>query len=58
MKRTRLSDRQLPDDTRGEEIMNMVTQIVGGVKCIVALTLFVIHAGLNGNVDGVVESAI
>ena len=34
-KRTRLADRQLPDYTRGEEIMNMVTHIVGGVSGIV-----------------------
>ena len=30
MKRTKLSDRSLPDYTQGEEIMNMVTHIVGG----------------------------
>ena len=30
MKRTQLKDRQLPDYTRGEEIFNMVTHIVGG----------------------------
>ena len=37
MKRTRLSQRQLPDYTRGEEIMNMVTHIVGGGVALVAL---------------------
>lgn len=58
MKRTKLSDRQLPDYTRGEEIMNMVTHIVGGVQGIVVLTLCVIQAALNGNVYGVVSSAI
>ena len=30
MKRTKLDDRLLPDYTRGEEIFNMVTHIVGG----------------------------
>jgi len=30
MKRTKLADRPLPDYSRGEEIMNMVTHIVGG----------------------------
>jgi hemolysin III len=30
MKRTKLSNRCLPDYTRGEEIMNMVTHIAGG----------------------------
>lgn len=58
MKRTKLSDRQLPDYTRGEEIMNMVTHIVGGAIGIVALTLCVIRAALHGNVYGVVTSAI
>ena len=58
MKRTKLSDRKLPDYTKGEEIMNMVTHIVGGALGIVALTLCVIRAALNGNVFGVVTSAI
>ncbi len=58
MKRTKLSDRMLPNYTRGEEIMNMVTHIVGGAIGIVALTLCVIRAALHGNVYGVVTSAI
>ena len=39
MKRTKLRDRRLPDYTRGEEIMNMVTHIVGGTVGIAALVL-------------------
>ena len=58
MKRTKLSDRKLPDYTRGEEIMNMVTHIVGGAMGIVALTLCVIRAALHDNVWGIVTSAI
>ncbi len=58
MKRTKLSDRVLPDYTRGEEIMNMVTHIVGGAIGIVALTLCVIRAALHDNVYGIVTSAI
>ena len=58
MKRTKLSDRQLPDYSRGEEIMNMVTHIVGGAIGIAALTLCVIRAALHGNAWGVVTSAI
>ena len=58
MKRTKLADRALPDYTRGEEIMNMVTHIVGGAIGIVALTLCVIRAALHGNVYGIVTSAI
>jgi hemolysin III len=38
--------------------MNMVTHIVGGALGIAALTLCVIFAALNGNVYGVVGSAI
>ena len=40
MKRTPLTKRQLPDYTAGEELMNMVTHIVGGGFGILAL-LFV-----------------
>jgi len=58
MKRTKLSDRKLPDYTRGEEIMNMVTHIAGGAIGIVALTLCVIRAALHDNVYGIVTSAI
>ena len=58
MKRTKLSERHLPDYTRGEEIMNMVTHIVGGAMGIAVLTLCVIRAALNGNVYGIVTSAI
>lgn len=57
-KRIKLSDRVLPDYTKGEEIMNMVTHIVGGALGVAALTLCVIFAALHGNVYGVVGSAI
>lgn len=39
MKRTKLKDRLLPDYTRGEEIMNYVTHIVGGGIGIIVLFL-------------------
>ena len=58
MNRTKLSDRHLPDYTRGEEIMNMVTHIVGGAMGIAVLTLCVIRAAIHGNVWGIVTSAI
>ena len=58
MKRTKLSDRHLPNYTRGEEIMNMVTHIVGGAMGIAVLTLWVIRAALHGNGYGVGSSAI
>ena len=58
MKRTKLADRKLPDYTRGEERMNMITHIVGGVIGIIALTLCVIRAALHDNVYGIVTSAV
>ena len=38
MKRTKLDDRVLPVYTKGEEIFNMVTHIVGGAMGIAALS--------------------
>ena len=58
MIRTKLKDRKLPDYTRGEEIFNMVTHIVGGALGVVALTLCVIFAALHHSVWGVVGSAV
>ena len=43
MTRTKLTDRVLPDYSRGEEIMNMVTHIVGGTLGIVVLVLSLIR---------------
>ena len=39
MKRIKLADRQLPDYTVGEEIMNMVTHIVGGALGVMVLLM-------------------
>lgn len=58
MKRTKLSDRLLPNYTTGEEIMNMVTHIVGGFLGILILSLCVNKAAWGGNVYGVVASSI
>ena len=58
MKRTKLADRCLPNYTKGEEVMNMVTHIVGGAMGVAVLTLCVIKAALHGNPWGVVTSAI
>ena len=57
-KRLKLSERHLPDYTRGEEIMNMVTHIVGGGMGIIALVLCTGLALLRGNTYGVVGSMI
>ena len=57
-KRIKLRDRLLPAYTRGEEIMNMVTHIVGGGIGILALVLCVVKAAIRGNLMGVIGSAI
>ena len=44
MTRETLSQRKLPDYTKGEEIMNMVSHIVGSVAGVVALTLGLVIA--------------
>ena len=57
-KRTKLSDRKLPAYSHGEEVMNMVTHIVGGGLAVVATVLCVARAALNSNVWGVVSCAL
>ena len=58
MKRTQLKDRQLPDYTRGEEIFNMVTHIVGGGLAVVILVACVTVAALHGSISGVITSIV
>lgn len=48
-KRLKLSQRVLPDYTRGEEIMNMVTHIVGGGLGVIALVLCLAKALMWGD---------
>ena len=58
MKRTKLSERALPEYTKGEEIFNMTSHIVGGGLGVVALVLCVIVSTLHGSAWGVVSSCI
>ena len=58
MKRIKLRDRLLPDYTTGEEIMNMVTHIVGGALGLVVFVLCVIRAVCSGSALGIVGSSI
>ena len=58
MKRQKLDDRILPTYTRGEEIFNMVSHIVGGAAGLAAIVLCVIFAAVHKNPYGVVGSAI
>lgn len=58
MKRTKLSDRKLPDYTKGEEIFNMTSHIVGGGLGVIALVLCIIMSGVKGNALSVISSII
>ncbi len=58
LRRTALKDRLLPDYTKGEEIFNMVSHIVGGAMGIVYLVVCIFVAALHRNVYGIVGSAI
>ncbi len=58
MKRTKLSDRKLPDYSRGEELMNMITHIVGGGLGVIVLLTCVVQAALNQNYYGIVSCTI
>ena len=58
MKRTKLKDRVLPTYTKGEEIFNMVSHIVGGalgvITTILAIVIGVIHHNGYGIVSGII----
>ena len=58
MKRTKLIDRKMPSYTKGEEIFNMVSHIVGGVLGILAIVLCAVFAAFDGDVYGVVSGCI
>ena len=58
IKRTKLDDRVLPNYTKGEEIFNMVSHIVGGAMAVVITVLCIIMAAIKGNAWGVVSSCI
>ena len=56
--RIKLADRELPIYTKGEEIFNMVSHIVGVPLGIVAIILCVVFAAKHGNVYGIVSGVI
>lgn len=56
MKRTKLSERTLPNYTQAEELMNMVTHILGGVLGILVFILCPIRA--HGNTPALIASVI
>lgn len=58
MKRTKLGDRILPTYTKGEEIFNMISHIIGGILGITVTVLCIVTAALHHNGYGVVSSSI
>lgn len=58
MKRTKLINRILPTYSRGEEIMNMVTHIVGGGIGMIVLLLCLFQVIPNGNAFDMVGAMI
>ena len=58
MKRTPLHARALPTYSRGEELMNMITHIVGGALGVVVLLSCVILAALRDNFFGILSCTI
>ena len=58
MKRIKLADRILPTYTKGEEIFNMVSHIVGGVAGIVTIVLCSVIGAMRHNPYGIVSGVI
>lgn len=56
--RTKLADRLLPNYTRGEEIFNMISHIVGGAMGIAITVICIIAAIRFHNIFGIVASAV
>ncbi|MBR2370764.1 MAG: hemolysin III family protein [Clostridia bacterium] len=58
MKRTRLKDRKMPVYTRGEEIFNMTSHIVGGGMGVIYLVTCVLISAFSGSAMKIVASSI
>ena len=58
MKRTKIKDRVLPKYTKGEEIFNMTSHIVGAVLGIVTTVLCIVMSASHNSAYGVVSSSI
>ena len=56
MVRTKLDDRKLPDYTKGQELFNSISHIVGGAIGVLALVLCVVISALHGSAVGVLTS--
>ncbi len=58
MKRTKLAQRTLPSYTRGEELTNTITHIIGAALGIAVLVCTVLRASLRGNAPGIVSCSV
>ena len=58
MVRTKLKDRVLPKYTKGEEIFNMTSHIVGATIGLVAMVLCIIFSSIHKDVYAIVSSVI
>jgi hemolysin III len=58
MKRTPIDERKLPDYTRGEEIMNMTTHIVGGGIGILVLVFGILFAARKRDAWAIVSVSL
>ena len=58
MKRTKLKDRVLPKYTKGEEVFNMVTHIVGGGFAIIALISCIVVSLIHKNYWGLFSGIV
>ncbi|MBE7028853.1 MAG: hemolysin III family protein [Clostridia bacterium] len=58
MTRTKLKDRVLPNYSKGNEIFNSVTHMVGAALGIVSIVLCVVFAAIKQSVYGVIGGAI
>lgn len=56
--RTKLKDRKLPVYTKGEEIFNMTSHIVGAAVGVVALVLGIVISAVHGNGWGLAGSIV
>ncbi|MBR5370815.1 MAG: hemolysin III family protein, partial [Oscillospiraceae bacterium] len=57
-KRIPLAERRLPDYTRTEEMINMITHIVGGTVALVVLVGSIIIGAMHRNAWAVVSGSI
>lgn len=58
MHRIKLKDRELPTYTKGEEIFNMVSHIVGGAIGLIGMVLCIIFSAIHQNSYAIVGSII